>query len=261
MIDCRCVDPLYDECWLSYPAEDLLFSGPFNRLRAEKLFAMYQQEAHLKNRIMLVDFALIDYLQLDPVTRMLDKSRVPKRIAAEYADFAAGYHAGPLMKQEELFERLRGKNKALKRKITQKMLGKAVRGRFELKDRPFMCYCHVNIPEDGLPKNVVECSYRDCSIKFFHKACVKKLGTNKVSRWYCTECQNHMRTLAHQTLRDLGYDDVPDEEAAFEHSMELLKGKMNVPDSAVERIKERLGQMGGGLRVAGVINEMLNNMG
>jgi hypothetical protein len=215
MLDCDCVDPLYDECCLSYPGDGLFFSGPFNRLRGEKLFGVYQKEEHFKNRIMLVDFHLIDYLSLDPMMRKLNKTQMPKLLADEYTDYAAGYNIGPLMKQEELFERLRNNNKLLKRKITQDMLGKFAKGKFEQQNRPFMCYCHVNIPYEGLPKNVTECSYRYCSPKYFHKSCVKKLGIDKVSRWYCTRCQQHMRILAHQTLRSLGHSTVPCEEATL----------------------------------------------
>ncbi|KAH5535154.1 hypothetical protein HBI27_173950 [Parastagonospora nodorum] len=257
---CSCVDPFFDECCLSYPGEEFLFSGPFNRLRAEKLLTMYQEEEHFTNRIMLVDYDIMDYLQLDSVTRMFDKSRIPKRLAYEYEDFADGYSPGRLMKQEELFERLRSKNKLLKHKITQEMLGKVARERFERKDQPFMCYCHVIIPEEGLPKGAVECAHRGCSMKYFHKACVKKLGVDKVSRWYCTECQHRIRILAHQTLRSLGYDDVPDEEAEFERTIELIKEKTNLSGDAIEKMRGRLRLAGSGARASGMLRAMVEGL-
>lgn len=221
---------------------------------------MYQDEEHFTNRIMLVDYDIMEYLQLDPTTRMFDKLRIPKRLAYEYEDFADGHRPGPLMKQEELFERLRIKNKLLKRKITQEMLGKIAREKFERKDQASMCYCHVSIPEEGLPKGTVECAHRDCLMKYFHKACVKNLGVDKVSRWYCTECQQHMRILANQALRSLGYDDVPDEEAEFEHTIEVLKEKTNLTGDALEKMKARLKLAGGGALVSGMIRTMVEGL-
>jgi len=221
---------------------------------------MYQEEEHFKNRIMLVDYEIMEYLQMDPATRMFDKLSIPKRLAYEYEDFADGHKPGPLMKQEDNFERLRSKNKLLKRKITQEMLGKIAREKFERKDQDSMCYCHVSIPEEGLPKGTVECAHRNCSMKYFHRACVKNLGVDQVTRWYCTECHEHMRILANQTLRSLGYDDVPDEEAEFERITEVLKEKTNLTGDALEKMKARLKLAGGGLRVSGTIRAMAEGL-
>jgi hypothetical protein len=224
------MDPLADQCYLALPHHDLLIAGHYNRLRGEKLLAMCQQVEHYKDRIMLVDDDMIAYFKLDLTTRLeMQRSfdrQIPKRIAREYTKYSAGYMRGPLMEQEMLFERLRMKNNVLKRKLSQDMLVKAVKDKFEMPGRPFMCYCKDYVPEEGLPKDVVECAYGDCSTKYFHKACVSKFGVKKVSHWYCAACAPEMRILAHQTLRDMGYDDIPDEGAEFDHSMEVLQGKM-----------------------------------
>jgi hypothetical protein len=155
----------------------------------------------------------------------------------EYTNYSAGYMPGPLMEQEKLFERMWIKNNVLKRKLSQDMLVKVVKDKFEIPGRPVICYCKDYVPKDGLLKDVVECAYGDCPTKSFHEACVKKFGAKKVSHWYCAACAPEMRILAHQTLRDLGYEDIPDAEAEFDQSMEVLQGKMKLPDSTMGTFK------------------------
>jgi hypothetical protein len=232
------MDPLADRCYLVYPHSYSLVAGHYNRLRGEKLLAMCQQDEHYKDETMLVDDDMIEYFKLDLTTRLqmqrnFDR-QIPKRIAREYINYSAGYMPGPLMEQEKLFERLRIKNNVLKRKLSQDMLVNVVKDEFEIPGRKVMCYCNDYVPKDGLAKDVVECAYGDCPTKFFHEACVKNFGAKKVSHWYCAACAPEMRILAHQTLRDLGYDDMPDEEAEFYHSMEVLQGKMRLPDSTMD---------------------------
>jgi hypothetical protein len=259
--DCPCVDPLHDECYLTYPSDSILTSGPYNRLHGEKLLAMYQQHDHFKGRIMLVDNDVINYFMLDPNDRAKDRGGllVPKRLATEYSDFADGCNPGPLMEQERLFERLWHKNKMIKRQISKDMLSE-----FQKKHQhggaPVMCYCHDQVSEDSLPKQVVECAHRDCQINYFHKACIKKLGVGKVSRWYCTWCEPKMQSLAYQTLHDMGYDDVPDEEADLQSSMEVLQDKFNLPDSAMDDVRSRMEEYGPRARIAAATAIAMDNM-
>ncbi|KAL5115099.1 hypothetical protein ACEQ8H_007014 [Pleosporales sp. CAS-2024a] len=173
---CSCVDPLMDPCYLSYPNKYV--SGPFNRIQAERLFAMYQQDDNLRDCIMLVDKELMNYVMQDKELRITNRVPMPSGLAAEYADFADGYDPGPLMHQEKRFETLRNKNNIVKKKVNKYMLSELARGAVDA-DRPFMCYCHVNVPSDGLPANTVSCAHRDCLIKHFHKVCIKKLGVDK----------------------------------------------------------------------------------
>lgn len=206
---------------------------------------------------MLADDDLVDYFKLDPKMR---GNEVPKRLATEHTNYAVGYCTGPLMEQEKLFERLWNKNNILKRKISRDMLVKVQHDKLEVTGRPYMCYCHGDLPEAGLPKDVVECAHRDCSTKYFHKACVEKFLDKKLSRWYCYKCSQDMRALAYQTLRDLGYDDIPDEEAELNDSMELLQGIMAMPDGMIDSLRARMGKMGSGAKVAGAIAMAMDRM-
>ncbi|KAF2024561.1 hypothetical protein EK21DRAFT_78467 [Setomelanomma holmii] len=252
---CSCVDPQYDECYLIYPCPQILSCGPYNRLRGEKLMVKYEQEAEFKGRIMLVDSDLIDYLRLDPHERdhARNAAMVPKRLAAEYVDFGEGYNPGPLMEQEKQFERLWSKNKMIKRQLSRDMLANVQHKKFENGEMDFYCYCHEIMPKRGLPKQVVECAHRDCTLRYFHKSCVKKLGVDKVSRWFCTMCEQRMQNLAYQTLRDLGYDDVPDEDKGISDSMDKIKEKYQIPAGAMDQLRSRIDSMGGDAKVAGVM--------
>lgn len=181
---------------------------------------------------MLVDSDLVEYFMIEPRERGRDRdaARVPRRLATEYSEFADGYSPGPLMEQEKKFECLWAKNKVIKCQLSGDMLSEAQLQKFEKKDSPFFCYCYANIPESGLPKDLIECAHRTCTIRYFHKSCIKKLGVEKVSRWYCTLCEQEMRMIAHKTLRDLGFDGVPDEDWNSKYEIQAIRDEYNSPD-------------------------------
>ncbi|KAF2829516.1 hypothetical protein CC86DRAFT_286753 [Ophiobolus disseminans] len=259
---CSCVDPLLDECYLVYPCDEFLSCGPFNRLRGEKLFNLYQKEEHFKERIMLVDNDLLTYFVSDPIVRMhtRDSSAVPKRLAIEYADFTDGYNPGPLMEQEKQFERLWSKNNIIKRKLSRESLSD-VQQKFEAKGIPSMCYCNDKIPENGLPRDVVECAHRNCTTKYFHKSCVKKLGVDKVTRWFCTMCEEHVRGLTYRTLRDLGFDDVPTDDEELRTSMEKIRKRFKASSAEMDRLQARVLTLGSGKKMAGIVAMAIDTMG
>jgi hypothetical protein len=228
----------------------LCSSGPYNRLRGQKLLKLYESDDRTKGRIMLVDDDLISYFMEDPSSRALKGCGlgVPDRLAKEYADFAEGYNPGPLMEQERKFERLWSRNKTVKHELTQGLLQEIQRNQFERAGTRYMCYCRAAVPKGGAPaKDTVICSYVDCNTRYFHKSCVKKLGVEKVSRWYCTSCEYEMKVIARQTLRDLGFTDIPAErccdmpiemdedrlEELFDQKLEQL---MNMPEDQYEKL-------------------------
>ena len=204
---------------------------------------------------MLVDNDLLHYFVTDPRERAQnrDSSLVPKRLATEYADFADGYNPGPLMEQEKQFERLWSKNNIIKRKLSKESLSDVHHQKFETKGTAYMCYCHDKIPEEGLPRDVIECAHRDCILQYFHKSCVKKLGVDKVSRWFCTMCEEQMRSTAYKTLRELGYDDVPDDDAELAAGMAKIRERFQATDAEMEKLRARMMKMGGGTKFAGAM--------
>jgi hypothetical protein len=171
---------------------------------------------------MLIDDDLINYFMEDPTIRARNRNLdgVPARLQKEYDDVKNGYNPGALMAQELRFERLYAKNGFVKQELTQTMLQDIQRNEFERPGTKYMCYCRAAVPKRGSPaKETIVCSYRGCATRYFHKSCAKKLGVEKVSRWYCTSCEQHMKTLSRQALRGLGYTDIPDE-----HSCTLSYG-------------------------------------
>ncbi|KAI4650340.1 hypothetical protein J4E93_002696 [Alternaria ventricosa] len=239
-------------------------TGPFNRLRGEKLLSLYEKDHRTKGRLMLVDDDLINYLIEDPTMRARNRNPdgVPDRLQKEYDDVKIGLNPGALMAQELRFERLYAKNGFSKQKLTQVMLQDIQHNELERLGTECICYCRATAPKGGLPaKDTVVCSHRDCTTTYFHKSCVKKLGVEKVSRWYCTSCEQQMKILACQTLRGLGYTDIPMEHLCssshglnaeeFEEMFdEKLRQMMNSPDMDYltllpPEIREKVKELGG----------------
>ncbi|KAF1944313.1 hypothetical protein EJ02DRAFT_398438 [Clathrospora elynae] len=268
---CSCVDPMADLCYLVIPCAELCSSGPYNRLRGEKLLAQYDKDSRTKGRLMLVDDDLVNYFMEDPTARARNRNpgAVPGRLAREYSDYAEGYNPGPLMEQERQFERLWNRNKIIKQQISQELLQNIQHHQLEVAGTAYMCYCRATAPkQDPLGKDVIMCSHRDCPITYFHKSCVKKLGAEKVSRWLCTSCEKEMRVLACQTLRGLGYTDIPDEDYVqelndnFETYFDRL---MNMSQKEFEKVMPkdlsvRVNKMGGLGAIPDELKDQLREM-
>jgi hypothetical protein len=92
----------------------------------------------------------------------------------------------------------------------------------------------------------VRCSYRKCEFGgFFHKRCVKKLGVEKVSRWYCTACEKKMKMWACKALHtpyqfeDI-FKDFSDEEKGV---AKKLVAQMTQPGGVMDQFKSRLREL------------------
>lgn len=237
------MDPLKDQCYLVYPGPEMCSSGPYNRLRGQKLMAVYEKDSRTKDRLLLLDDDVFCYLGEDTLVRLCnhESEAMPQRLVNEYADLAAGYSSGPLMEQERHFERLWAKNKATKQQITKNLLQEIQRDQ-ERSKVGYICYCHEGIPSHCMfPKDMIMCSHIDCELKFFHTSCIKKLGVEKVSRWYCTACEELMKFVARDTLRDMGYTSIP-EEKKFDAELQdrIFRQMLNMPEAQLRELSERL---------------------
>jgi hypothetical protein len=209
---------------------------------------------------MLVDDDLVDYFLEDPACRCIQD--MPSRLAKEYEYFSDGYKAGPLMGQERQFERLWARNQAIKQELKQTLLEQIQCDKFEPTAMKYICYCRATISKQGvLPGDTITCSHSGCLTVIFHKSCVKKLGVDKVSRWYCTTCESQMKRAACKLLRELGYTDVPDDKhtaTATEYDdeklqqvfNEKLEELMDMPQHEYEKLmppemRERVRELGG----------------
>ncbi|CAN9219811.1 unnamed protein product [Alternaria alternata] len=123
-------------CYLAMPCVELCSTGPFNRLRGEKLLSLYEKDHRTKGRLMLIDDDLINYFMEDPISRSRNRNPdgVPARLQKEYDDVKNGYNPGTLMAQELRFERLYAKNGFMKQELTQSMLQDIQRNEFERLD-------------------------------------------------------------------------------------------------------------------------------
>src|SRR3954464_14066026 len=100
--DCTCADPMRDQCYLVLPSDEPCSTGPYNRIRGEKLMAMYEKDDHTKGRLMLVDDDMLDYLMELPMSRGHSSTldTMPRRLAREYVDSIDRRIPTPLMDQE-----------------------------------------------------------------------------------------------------------------------------------------------------------------
>ncbi|KAF1362656.1 hypothetical protein EJ07DRAFT_105810, partial [Lizonia empirigonia] len=204
---CPCDDPLRNICCLMHPSEWPFTSGPLNRAYGERLMATYQQHEETKDRVMLVDCYMALYLISSYGTSSeQDRSLMPFRLVQEHKEYQDGFERGPLMKQELDYKRKLFKNMITGRPLTIDVL-QGIHSRSNgSEDSIKMCYCITEVQnmsevDKELGTGIVECSYRECKFGgYFHKDCVKKLGVEKVSRWYCTSCEKEMKILAHRTL-------------------------------------------------------------
>lgn len=200
---CDCADPMRDQCYLVLPCQELYSTGPYNRIRGEKLMALYETNDRTKGRLMLVDDDMLDYLLEVSADGFFnrDPGIMPTRLAKEYLDSNDRRIPTPLIEQECRFQQLWARNVIIKEKLTQDTLRDIQRNTVECAGTQYMCYCRDDIAEQmSLGKDIIACSFRHCSIRYFHESCVKDLGVEKVSRWYCADCAHRMRVVARHTL-------------------------------------------------------------
>ncbi|KAJ8112033.1 hypothetical protein OPT61_g5508 [Boeremia exigua] len=205
---CSCGDPLLNQCFLVHPSNKPCTSGPYNQAQGEKILAMYEQNDLTKGRLMLVDDDLVSYFagfSHNPNTPNTED--IPPRLLREHTEFLDGYERGPLMKKELEYQRLFTKNAFIRHPLTPNMLQDIQHQNAGPKGSVKLCYCqtetlpNVRDIKKEFAKGYVVCSFRKCRFgRIFHKHCVKTLGADKVSRWYCTDCEKEMKAVADKVL-------------------------------------------------------------
>lgn len=202
---------------------------------------------------MLVDDDLVPYfLDLNTTPDRPDLGNMPPRLQREHEEFLKGYERGPLMKQEIEFERLFLKNMTLKHDLTPEVLQAMQRKDDLVEGAVQLCYCRrAVLPKaSGVCKEssngYVRCSYHKCEFGgFFHKRCVKRLGVEKVSRWYCTACEKKMKMWAYKALNiPYQFDDFlkkfSDEEKGV---AKKLVAQMTQPGGVMDQFRSRLQEL------------------
>lgn len=245
---CACCAYRKDMCHLTYPGIDECSFGPIDRLHGEKLMEMYKNDSRTQGRLMLVDDVLYDYLLMTAGAQCGHpiSDNMPEALVQEYTEVFDNHKGpGPLIQQEQLYQRLAAKNMTLKHPVSSQLLHK-MQLTFEPKDCTYTCYCHTKVVPGLKPEDTIECSHRDCANTFFHNACVKKRHHEKVTRWYCRGCSQNMKALARNTLHSVGdYDHDAEERYSCELRDQIFRKMMNIPDDVFERVKKRVQTMGG----------------
>lgn len=264
--DCSCIDPLLNQCYLMHPGKELCTSGPYNKAQGERLLAMYEQHGLTKGRVMLVDGDLVPYLmENNGNPTKPNVTSMPSRLLREHTEFLDGYDCGPLMKQEAEFERLFVKNMSMRHALTTSTLQDIQRQHLGPKGSSQLCFCKTEVLLKAsniameFSKGFVRCSFRKCEFGgIFHKRCVKKLGFEKVSRWYCTACEKQMKALSCKTL-NIAYTDNTLMMVGLEEQLreKVIANMFAKPVATMKHISSRLpglyaGEMRGDLKVEDV---------
>ncbi|ORY18362.1 hypothetical protein BCR34DRAFT_596300 [Clohesyomyces aquaticus] len=196
--------PIHDQAYVVVPATHPLILGSFNHKRAECVYSLFTTETRTRDRIMVVDEDLKEWLmveQFDP-----NKSRNAFKYMPIKLQKAIAYHTShsvpplPAMRQETQYNELRLHNNAASCLLSQheweNMLPK-LEGR--VKDADRMCYCELGTASCG--HDVIECGSKDCRIGVFHRICVDEFDPEKFSRWYCSECIAEMTKLSEVAIK------------------------------------------------------------
>lgn len=207
------MDPLLNQCYLIHPGKEIRTAGPYNQAHGERLLTVYEQHDRTKGRVMLVDDDLLPYfMDLNSNPTNPDPAIMPSRLLYEHAEFSSGFEPGPLMKKERQFQQLLARNLASRHSLSMATLQNIQRQGCHTTGSVKLCYCQVDVSQDvqdmvkKFGKGYVRCSYSRCKFgNIFHKHCVRRLGFEKVSRWYCTACEKQMKIEAHKAL-GLPYD-------------------------------------------------------
>lgn len=178
--------------------------------------------------IRLVDDDMVDWLRTDGLTSATDllaQRDMPDRLRHEVLDWAKGYGKGTLMLQAECFRNLAWANEHAPRLLSCPDLEKMQRKFEDMYTQKDVCYCQTHHmcssscreteygsgggsvkpckDEFGVSTDTVVCAFAHCKRKFFHRGCVRKLGVDKVSKWYCLECDRRIGDVAQDVLEDV----------------------------------------------------------
>ncbi|KAF2659085.1 hypothetical protein K491DRAFT_215572 [Lophiostoma macrostomum CBS 122681] len=214
---CPSYNPMSDRVFLVYPSPDrILHTGPFNRLRAEKLLNMFNASADdiVKGRLMLVDDDIYDWITRKPsvgagVDADVDREwgmhrdrdrdgdrdvQLPARIKREMMDFTMGLKEGSGLKQESRYNTMSITNgsRAVSKQPSEQHLA-SMTATFEPLGSRFVCYC-ADVWKQG--EVYVECRHGQCKWKLFHRKCVRATWIEGVRNWYCWECEGRMERQA-----------------------------------------------------------------
>jgi hypothetical protein len=154
---------------------------------------------------MLVDDCMLDWIITEGLTEERDISvktcTMPIDLSYEVSDYFAGYPKGRLMRQTEAYRNLARGNATDKPPLSESEFNE-IFDAFEngCGDSPNICFCET---QHEYETEMVECNFRHCMRDAFHKNCVQGQGVDKVSKWYCPECERAMIRMADMVLDEV----------------------------------------------------------
>ncbi|KAJ4301697.1 hypothetical protein N0V90_003790 [Kalmusia sp. IMI 367209] len=211
---CACVDPLNpsNDKYIIYAETNPDALGPFSYHRGEKLMRFFESRPETKGRLMLVDAELYHWITTEGRSWSVEKAKregteilgMPKRLSVEVDDYFRGYEKGKTVKQLEQYQELADRNDRLcTRKITRDLLEQMRKECEHGAPGTSICYCKDVMPARPDDDEFVECGFRECPFRFFHRSCIKDLGFEKVTTWYCALCECTMLWIALKALDEV----------------------------------------------------------
>jgi hypothetical protein len=215
--------------------KDPFYVGPFNDLRAKKLIAHYDAHPRTKGKLMLVDDEMLPWLlhEGSSIERgpHLDSRDMPSDLSYEISGYFNGEGKGRLMRQTEGYRDLASRNNTEKKILAHVELSR-IYEKFKqgCGSNPNICFCETQHSDDT---NMVECTFRHCLHQNFHRNCVKGLGVDKVSSWYCPDCERVMGRMARMVLGEVKFMS-EGRPALIPTALDLLTGACVLEDFVTE---------------------------
>jgi hypothetical protein len=202
---CGHCDPRSKLSFVMYPLKDPYFAGPYNFPRAQKLITHFDADPRTDGKTMLVDDCMLDWIIEEGLTEERDISvktcTMPLDLSYEVSDYFVGFPKGRLMRQTEAYRGLARKNAAGDPILLESEFNEIFEA-FEngCGDSPNICFCDT---KHEYETEMIQCTFRHCMRDKFHKNCVQGLGVDKVSKWYCPECERAMTRMAEMVLEEV----------------------------------------------------------
>jgi hypothetical protein len=202
---CDSCDPRIEQSYVVCPMRGTYFEGPFNRARAQKVLAHFEANPLTKGKFMLIDDDMLSWLLSDKKRSECIPEHIlndmPTKLCFEVTGYSRGGKKGRLMRQTEDFRLLDYDNNDPKNIVSRKEL-RQIYEAFKTGSggSEQICYCEQHKKKNDI---VVECAFRYCKYRTFHRDCVERLGVDEVSTWYCPDCEETLGRIANIVLLEV----------------------------------------------------------
>jgi hypothetical protein len=192
-----------------------------NRLYGERLLSLFYKDPLTTGRMMLVENDLLPFLQqyppsAHPASTLLsdddeeegtDPADADLLIQRKDARLQMKNFGNDPVTRPQMIQYVHMAADNNERPVPSRTMLKEMQKAFEPRGLERICYCQSPVDWPG-GKGTVCCSGKDCTIKTFHRYCVREFYPHTVTRWYCPSCMKLMKATAEEMNKTLGPNDL-----------------------------------------------------